>query len=524
MAGAHIAATVISVQGASLVARLALDRVADVAALGVGDLVVIPCGRLVSVAVVDALRHGRRGDDETIAELQLLGELVERQGAARFERGVSYHPLLDAPVLRADQAQTRLVYAQPSASSARIGTLRRSAAVPAYVMIDALLGNHWAVLGTTGSGKSSAVTVLLNAIVDACPYAHVILLDPHGEYARAFEGRAELLDPGNLELPYWLMNAEESCAILAPSRHERAYTEAAILRDAMLAARLGWAAGNRSTTGVVTVDSPTPYRMADLCSLIKDGMGALNKPEGAAPYRALLARIEALRSDRRYAFMFNTLVVRDNMDAVLARLFRFPVSDRPMTIIDLSGMPSEIVDVVVSLLCRLIFEFGLWSCRETPTPLLLVCEEAHRYVPATQTTGFEPSRRAIDRIAKEGRKYGVSLGLVSQRPSEISASALSQCGTVFAFRMTNETDQSFVRNALPDGAAWLFRNLAALGTGEAIVVGEGVTVPMQVRFDPLAADRQPASRSPSFSARWAVEDAGAETVRDTVQRWREQRR
>ena len=179
--------------------------------------------------------------------------------------------------------------------------------------------------------------------------------------------------------------------------------------------------------------------------------------------------------------MFQSIYLRDNLDAILGRLLRLPVAGQPVTILDLSGVPSEVVNVVVSLLCRLIFEFALWSERADGPPLLLVCEEAHRYVPADGTPVFEPTRRAIDRIAKEGRKYGVSLCLVSQRPSELSASSLSQCGTIVALRTSNERDQRFVRTALPDGFDWLIAALPAITASPVASAGEGVSVPMQVQ-------------------------------------------
>jgi DNA helicase HerA-like ATPase len=258
--------------------------------------------------------------------------------------------------------------------------------------------------------------------------------------------------------------------------------------------------------------------------VIEDAMGTLNKPEAATAYRQILARLQSVREDRRYGFMFQSLYLRDNLDAILGRLLRLPVAGQPVTILDLSGVPSEVVNVVVSLLCRLMFEFALWSEREHSPPLLLVCEEAHRYVPADGTPVFEPTRRAIDRIAKEGRKYGVSLCLVSQRPSELSTSSLSQCGTIVALRTSNERDQQFVRRALPDGFDWLIAALPALATGEAVIAGEGVSVPMQIQFRPLAPDEQPASQTPAFSRAWSHEVGDQAFLHRTISRWRLQQR
>ncbi|MFO1068345.1 MAG: DUF87 domain-containing protein [Geminicoccaceae bacterium] len=508
--------SVLAVQGARVTGHLAQDGVLA----AIGDLVAIPAGGGRVFGVVHALRKGRRRDDRPVMEVHLLGEVAA--GSDRFRRGISRAPALDAPIRPATAAEARTVYAQPATASVRIGTLRHDPGTPAYAQVDGLLGKHFAILGSTGSGKSCAVTVILRAILAAHPQAHVLMIDPHDEYAAALGDLAQRLDPSTLELPYWLMGFDEIAALLAPSRDDRGYAEAAILREAILRAKLTWLGD--APAAHLTVDTPVPYRLSDLERAIEEAMGALDKPEGSAPYRHLLGRLRSVRADPRYGFIFQSLHVRDSMAAILGRLLRLPVAGRPVTLIDISAIPSEIVDVVVSLLCRLVFEFGLWSDRRAMAPLLLLCEEAHRYVPADGSPAFEPSRRAIARIAKEGRKYGVSLGLVSQRPAELSATSLSQCGTIIALRMSNERDQAFVRNVLPDGSEWLIAALPALATGEAVAIGEGVAVPMQLRFDPLPESHQPASQTPSFAAAWSADTAGDEAVRDTVTRWRHLRR
>jgi DNA helicase HerA-like ATPase len=253
-------------------------------------------------------------------------------------------------------------------------------------------------------------------------------------------------------------------------------------------------------------------------------MGKLNKADGATPYLRLKARIESLRSDKRFSFMFSGLTIHDVMANVLARFMRIPVAGKPITIIDLSGVPSEIVDVVVSVLTRMVFDFAVWGDRAFGVPVLLVCEEAHRYVPRDASTGFEPTRRALARIAKEGRKYGVSLGLVTQRPSEISETMLSQCNTLFAMRMSNEQDQHFVQKALPEAAAGLINTLSALRPQEAVAVGEGVVLPMRIRFADLAPEHRPHSQGTAFSEAWQEDSADLELVQETIFRWRRQSR
>ncbi len=489
----------------------------------IGDLVAMPTARGRAFGIIHGLRQGRRADDSAAVEIQLLGELVAGRHGPVFSRGVTAYPPLDAPMLAASDAEINAIYARPRTAHLQIGCLRHDESLPAYLATDHLLGKNFAVLGSSGSGKSCAVTVILRSLLDCHPYAHVLVLDPHNEYATAFGDRALRLDPSNLELPYWLLTFEEIAVVLTSGVDGRAYGEGVILRDAILRAKQIYRGGDADQSPI-TVDTPVPYRLSDLARVIEDGMGTLNKPEAATAYRQILARLQSVREDRRYGFMFQSIYLRDNLDAILGRLLRLPVAGQPVTILDLSGVPSEVVNVVVSLLCRLIFEFALWSERADGPPLLLVCEEAHRYVPADGTPVFEPTRRAIDRIAKEGRKYGVSLCLVSQRPSELSASSLSQCGTLVALRTSNERDQRFVRTALPDGFDWLIAALPALATGEAVIAGEGVSVPMQVQFRALGPEEQPASQTPDFSRAWSREVADPAFIHRTISRWRLQQR
>ena len=482
--------------------------------------------------IVNALERdaggGGQQSERTIFEIQVLGEIstaTPQSKAAGFQRGVSSYPPLDAPVTTVSLRDLAAVYARPRASNVHVGRLRHNRKVPAFVLTDNLLGKHFAVLGTTGSGKSCAVTVILRSILDELPNGHVVLLDPHNEYASAFADRAELLNPSNLQLPYWLLSFEEIAHILiggSGSGNETSFAQTSILKDAILRAKQAFVGENQSEHHL-TVDTPSPYRLADLIAALREGMGALNKADGSGPYLSLIARIESLRNDRRFAFMFASLAVRDNMRQILAQLLRVPVAGKPITIIDISGVPSEIVDVVVSVLFRLVFELAVWSDRGAGPPVLLVCEEAHRYVPENDVVNFAPTKRVISRIAKEGRKYGVTLCLVSQRPSELSIGSLAQCNTVFALRLTNEHDQAFVARALPENARWLVDSLPSLNTQEAVVVGDGVTVPVHIRFNDLDRAHRPSSCNPSFAESWRNETDQAFLER-AITRWRLQTR
>ncbi len=459
--------------------------------------------------------------ERTVFEIQVLGEIAdEREG---FQRGVSSYPPLDAPITTVTTRDIGTIYARPSASNIHIGQLRHNPKIPAFALTDNLLGKHFAVLGTTGAGKSCAVTVILQSILQAHPLGHIVLIDPHNEYGPAFGDNAALLNPGNLLLPYWLLNFEEIAhVLLGDGGPENRDVQSALLKDAIIHAKRVFA-GEVDTDSQITVDTPVPYRLADLVAKLKDGMGMLNKADGSSSYLGLISRIESLRADKRYAFMFQSLTVRDNMEQILAQLLRIPTGGKPLTIIDISGLPSEIVDVVVSVLFRLTFELAVWSERGKAPPVLLVCEEAHRYVPEEASVGFAPTKRVISRIAKEGRKYGVTLCLVSQRPSELAINSLAQCNTVFALRLSNEHDQAFVGKTLSENSRWLVDSLPSLNTQEAVVVGDGVTVPIHIRFNDLAPDCRPGSHDPSFSESW-LKETDDTFLSQSIDRWRRQTR
>ena len=219
--------------------------------------------------------------------------------------------------------------------------------------------------------------------------------------------------------------------------------------------------------------------------------------------------------------MFGSLTIQDNMTELLSQLFRIPVDDRPISIIELGGLPTEVVQVVVSVVARLAFGFGLWS--HGAAPIALVCEDAHRYAPANNESGFGPTRRALIRIAKEGRKCGVSLWVASQRPTELDPTILSQCNTIFAMRLANQADQEALRAAVPDASTSLLSCLPSLGLGEAIAVGEGVPLPTRIRFDALPQECIPRSLTASFTDGWSVEIDDEGFIERIVEQWRAQR-
>jgi hypothetical protein len=214
----------------------------------------------------------------------------------------------------------------------------------------------------------------------------------------------------------------------------------------------------------------------------------------------------------------NANVGGDTMAEVLSQLFRLPPNGKPITVMQLAGFPSEVVDAVVSVICRMAFDLGLWS--EGAAPLLLVCEEAHRYASADRSIGFGPTRRSISRIAKEGRKHGVFLGLVSQRPAELDATIISQCSTLFAMRMINDRDQAILRSAVSDAAAHLLEFLPSLGTGEVFAFGEGVALPARVKLKQLPGHLIPRNDASGIALRDPLTGINEEFFAAVLRRWR----
>lgn len=496
-----------------------------------GTLLAIDTANTVVLAIVSALSvpvpAQRDGEAEIrIAELGLVGELWRNdQGQASiFARGVTAYPSLGDRVRVSSKAELEAAFCGDPMRSVRIGCIRQDTSIPAMVRVDELLGKHLAILGTTGTGKSCTTALILRAILEKNPAAHIVLLDPHNEYATAFTEWAEVISPRNMQLPFWLLNFEEIVEVLISDANRKAEIE--ILQELIPIAKARYNAGRARDNlrrGMVettrfTVDTPVPYRISDLTSLIDERMGKLENKRDLSPYRQLKARLDTISQDGRYAFMFGSLTVYDGMTQVLSRIFRVPVNNKPITIVELTGLPTEIINVVVSVLSRMTFDFAHWS--EGEVPLTLVCEEAHRYVPATPRASFEPCKRAIAKIAKEGRKYGVALCIVSQRPAEIDPTILSQCNTVFALRMSNDRDQEIVTSAISDSGSGLLEFLPALGQREALAFGDGVALPVRITFDELPANSLPRSSTARFTEHWqrSVGDEGF--LEQIVERWR----
>ena len=459
------------------------------------------------------------------AGIDFLGEGDEDEQTGRlvnFRRGITSYPIPGDKLYPVTGSDLKQMFAADDRAHIEIGTVYPTKDVRGALYIDALLGKHFALLGSTGTGKSTSASLILHRICDEAPDGHVVMIDPHGEYSAAFKSNGEIFNVDNLAMPYWLMNFEEHCEVFITSSGADMQQDRDILAKCLLAAR----AKNRAAEGItkLTVDSPVPYLLSDLTTAISNEMGLLNKATDTAPFMRLKTKIDELKQDPRYSFMFSGMLVADSMANFIGKIFRLPSDGKPISIVDVSGVPSDITSVVVAVLARLVFDYAIWSRNEPQRPVLLVCEEAHRYIPADKTSGGQAVRKILERIAKEGRKYGVSLGLITQRPSDLAEGVLSQCGTIISMRLNNDRDQAYVKSAMPEGARGFLDAIPALRNRECIVCGEGVAIPIRVAFDDLEPYRRPASADPLFSELWKQTGEEEAIVARVVKRWRNQGR
>ena len=475
------------------------------------------------LASVRNQKQDRRTDGSIIANIDFLGEGQEEKLTGRlhgFRRGVTRYPVPGALVYPATTGDLRQVYASDGRDSVTIGNVYPTRDIRAGLYIDAMLGKHFALLGSTGTGKSTAAALILHRICEAAPEGHIVMIDPHGEYSAAFRRTGMILDVSNLQMPYWLMNFEEHCEVLLSSSGNERQVDEDILAKCLLKARSK--SRLAGTLGKVTVDSPIPYLLSDLSNEIQDQMGKLDKATTSAPYMRIKNKLDEIKGDPRYQFMFSGMLVGDTMADFISKVFRMPANGKPISIIDVSGVPSDITATVVAVLSRLVFDFAIWGREEKTAPVLLVCEEAHRYVPSERHADGNSVGKILSRIAKEGRKYGISLGLITQRPSDLAEGVLSQCGTIISMRLNNDRDQEFVRAAMPEGARGFLDSIPALRNRECIICGEGVAIPLRVNFDTLEEVKRPASDDPSFLELWNSSGREEDAVERIVQRWRSQ--
>ncbi|MBN9450416.1 MAG: ATP-binding protein [Bosea sp.] len=448
-------------------------------------------------------------------EVEFLGEVLESaEGRLRFQSGISTFPPIGAIAHRIRSGDLALVHDLGDRSGVEVGHITQDASIPATVSVQDMLSRHFALVGTTGVGKSSAVTLLLRRAVCVRPRLRVLILDPHNEYSSAFPDLALTIDGESLDLPFWMFKQDELADVVFRGR-AALDDEPDILREVVSTARaryrmpsgqdlardlgssllkrpldLGVSRQPSDAQHAGGGDAATPYRIKDVFAVIDELIGLHEQRWPRVALRSLKVRLESLHADPRYRFMFGRANMYETVAPILSQVFRIPMHGRPITAFQLGGLPSEVVNAVASVLSRLAFDIA--SASQGACEILVLCEEAHRYVPSDPALGFAPTRQALARIAKEGRKYGAYLGIVTQRPGELDPTILSQCSTIFAMRLANERDQQIIRSAISDASASTINFLSSIGNREAIAFGEGVATTMRMRFAELKPHELPA--------------------------------
>jgi DNA helicase HerA-like ATPase len=549
---------IIEVDGAHLVAELDpevsdLSRVyaGETYAIGqFGSIVRVHYGRKILYALVSRLRmkaefEAERGialpasEDERIIEADLFGEGewilggTAQEWGLEFERGVATFPLPQQTLYLTPKNELRAIYGSHGDSPViEIGNHVGAGNAPCYADLNELLGKHTAILGSTGSGKSATAAALVHSILERKQGAEydtwnprIVILDPHNEYASAFPRSSRLsTSDGSLQLPYWLLNLQETLDLLVGKAEFVATSQSNIVKAALLQARVAGACSLKLDPAKITVDSPVPYSINRLRELI-DIERQKFTPSKQDPHLSILAKLEVLLGDARLAFLMEEWqeVMGDPFPEVMGALIG---GDTEVRVIDLSGVPNEVAGVCSAVVARSLFSLKVWQspAQREKTPILLVCEEAHRYVPNRGEAQYEAAKEAIRRIAKEGRKYGIALLIVSQRPSEVEATVLSQCNSWIVLRITNDADMNHVRGILPDSMAGLVKTLSSLRRREAIFVGQAAAIPSRIRIRKLEESQLPKSQDVNFDAGWQHPAITAMDLEALATNWRYQGR
>jgi len=412
-----------------------------------------------------------------------------------------------------------------------IGKYALDSDATAYMDGDKFFQRHAALLGSTGSGKSWTVATILERAAKL-PSANLIVFDLHGEYRKlSYADHLRIPGPddlGNanaklLYLPYWLMNAEELISMFIDSSEFTAHNQTMVFQDTVVSEKKkGLIAENKTEIlESFTVDSPVPFEISKVIAHIKSlneemvqGVRGLKKGDFNGQFSRLLARIATKLNDRRYGFLFQapaSMHKYESFHSLADQLLAFSDKHKGIKVIDFSEVPSDVLPVMLGIVGRLIYYLQFWMPDEKRHPVALVCDEAHIYLPKDK--GNPNQQRALDnfeKIAKEGRKYGVSLMIVSQRPSDVSSTILSQCNNVMALRLTNSNDISAVKNMMPESMTSFMEMLPVLDIGEALVVGDAVLLPSRIRIN--QPNEKPLSATIDFWTEWSRTDVSPDWV------------
>jgi hypothetical protein len=489
----------------------------------------------------------------------LVGTYRSKDGEAgpSFKRGADSCPQIDQPCFLIQGTNLTafmgvLTQGVTSDTALRLGCFAIDPTAEAVADGDRFFQRHAAILGSTGSGKSWTVAALLER-ANSLSHPNILLLDLHGEYASLARGKTngfaeyykiagpgDLALPGNqsLFLPFWLLNREEMLSMLLDRSDDNAPNQSTRFTSLVLERKRAFLENEQRTDVLAsfTVDSPIPYDLPSLINTLREDDQAMEQGSGArerqGPWHKKLtrfiSRLEAKINDRRYGFLFQP----PKESAVYEWLEQIAVTflstnregSSGIKVVDFSEVPADVLPTVVSVFARILYDVQFWMLPASRTPVCLVCDEAHLYLPVRQDADAA-SKRALDtfeRIAKEGRKYGFSLLVVSQRPSDVSKTILSQCNNFIALRLTNEQDQSAVKSVMPDSMAGIADILPLLDIGEAIVLGDSVLLPSRIKLDKPKAT--PLSLTKNFWREWAERSSDTEAIRVGVESLRRQSR
>lgn len=425
--------------------------------------------------------------ENKIVELSVVGSI---NGKLKFTRGVDQLPSIscDAYLLKGDQINYLLgIDNQLSEDEKKryfkVGKRSMKGGGNVYFNLDKLLGRHVAVLGTTGSGKSSTVATIAQSILRDYPYPRLIFFDIHNEYPNAFSGKwsekANCVSWNEFSLPYWFLDLDEFINIYYPGAggNQKMYIKDLIeqlkrknIQDSNISSR-------------ISVDSPVFFDIDELIEKIEEKIPKANTRDKDT-WNKIILKIKNINEDTRFKFLRTGKELKQSLEEYFISLFGLK-QDEPkyISILDLSGLPAEVRAICVGVLARLCFDYCYWDIDPENLPIALVLEEAHSYIPEENSSEYSICLDRIERIAKEGRKYGISLIVVSQRPSNLSSTVLSQCGTFITLRLTSDLDQNKIRRLLPDTLGDQANILPSLRDGEALVTGDAMMLPGKVYFD-----------------------------------------
>ena len=472
-----------------------------------------------------------------IARLTPIGS-ISTDG--QFDRGVGRYPTTGAEVHAVGTTEIAKMFERFQSKGFSVGTVATHPSLKVCLDPSNLFGRHFAILGQTGSGKSWTVASLVQRTVAVMPRAHIIILDLHGEYCwkredgtrhYAFaDAIVRHVDARELEIPYWLMTYAELCDLFIDSTDFSAHNQVAAFRDVLGRLRAAEGASPSLKLPRTTLDTPVFFDLAALRAEIESMNGQVMGSSGklingtlTGKFDNFLMRLDSKLNDVRYDFLLKPKVRKDSasLSSLLRDFVGLGTPKAAVTVIDLSSVPFDVRPTVAAQIGRLAFEFNYWNPKYREFPILLMCEEAHAYIPRASESQFAGARKSMERIAKEGRKYGVGLAVVSQRPHEVSETVLAQCGTFICLRITNPNDQAYVRSLVPESEGDLVSVLAGLGRGEALVLGEAVPLPTRLQFD--KPEPSPNSDDVDFYAKW-IDGPTDLDVDAIVKRWRSQER